>query len=115
MMKLMAIFISMLTMCSVHSTDVKNEKIAYGTFTNLGEMGAQFKSYDNEVWWYLEYDEMDEKPQLNKPYAIIYDTNGTEKCSHNYCDNCWREDDILKQIKKIEPIRLANEILKEEE
>jgi hypothetical protein len=102
MTKLVAILISMLTTCSVVPTDVPNEKIAYGTFTRVGEEGAQFKSYDDSVWWYLEYADIGEKPQVNKPYALIYDTNNTESCTHTDCDNCWREDDVLKKIKKIE-------------
>ena len=102
MMKLLTILILILTNCSVVPTSVPNEKIAYGTFTYVDEQHAQFKSYDDSVWWYLECAEIGEKPQANKPYALIYDTNNTESCTHTDCDNCWREDDVLKKIKKIE-------------
>ena len=100
MTKLLTILISIITTCSVAPTENKNEKVAFGTFTYLGEEGAQFKSYDDEVWWYLEYEDIGEKPQTNKPYALTYNTNGTEECEHTDCDNCWREDDTLIKIEK---------------
>lgn len=90
MTKLLAILISMITTCSIVPTENTNEKTAYGTFTYLGEEGAQFKSYDDEVWWYLDYEDIGEKPQANKPYALTYNTNDTE----DY------EDDTLIKIEK---------------
>ena len=100
-MKFLIALVSLLTIVSTAPTDVPNENITFGTFTHLSEDGAQFKSYDDEVWWYLQYEDIGYIPELNQPYSIIYDTNGTEYCGCDYCDNCWREDDVLKKIEKI--------------
>ena len=54
-----------------------------GSFTYLGEEGAHFKSYDDEVWWYLEYEDLGFIPEKGKTYTIIYDNNNTKQ--NNYC------------------------------
>lgn len=102
MSKLIAILVSLLTTVSTTPTENKNEIITYGTFTyvNHFEQKAQFKSYDDEIWWYLDFSEIGFEPQGNVPYTITYDTNGTNSCNHTDCDNCWREDDILKKVEK---------------
>lgn len=100
-MKLLAILVALLTMNSTSPTAEPNVVTTYGTFTAIGTEGAQFKSYDNEVWWYLEFSDIGEVPELNKPYAIAFDTNGTNDCEDVDCDCCWREDDTVKKIEKI--------------
>lgn len=76
---------------------------AIGTFTgyDFENGGAQFKSYDNEIWWFLKFEELNFQPKLNIPYAITYFENDTYDCACDYCDNCWREDDIFIHIEKI--------------
>ena len=102
MMKMVSLIIAVLTSCSTFATGVPNEEITFGTFTYYGEEGVQFKSYDDSSWWYLEYEDIGGKPELNKPVAIVYDNNGTVKgdecCDDDCC--CWAEDDEFKKIIK---------------
>lgn len=78
--------------------NVVNIMFSQGSFVYLGPHGAQFKSYDNNVWWYLSYEKLGFIPQKGETYTVIYDNNNTEQdnyCTHEVdeCDNCWREDD----------------------
>ena len=79
-------------------------KSVVGTFTcyDFDNGMAQFKSYDDEVWWSLTFDEIGTVPKLNEPYTVSYLENGTVACECDYCDNCWREDDILLAVARTE-------------
>ena len=102
MIKMITMIIGILSTCSTFGTGIPNEEITFGTFTYYGEEGVQFKSYDDENWWYLEYEDLGEKPPLNKPVAIVFDNNGTVKgdecCDDDCC--CWAEDDEFKKLIK---------------
>ena len=79
-------------------------KTVIGTFTNYSlETGfVQFKDYTNEVWWYLSFEEIGFVPDLNKPYALSYFENYSKDCNHKDCDDCYRENDILLHVEKVD-------------
>ena len=91
-------------LASLNEDVAQGEKLAVtsvvGTFTayDYDNRMAQFKSYDNEVWWSLTFDEIGDIPSLNVPYPVSYLENGTTACECDYCDNCWREDDIRLSV-----------------
>lgn len=102
MIKMIAMIIGILSACSTFGTGIPNEEITFGTFTYLSEEGAQFKSYDDSNWWYLDFEQIGEIPELNKPVAIVYDNKGTtekDKCCGEDCE-CFVYDDEFKKIIK---------------
>lgn len=60
-------------------------------FANLqGNQCYQFKSYDGEVWWCLEVNEIGFIPTMDKKYTLLYYDNGTTKGSKPcYCLPEW--------------------------
>lgn len=96
------------------SHDKANECTVYGTFdedtfVNLeGKQYYRFKSYDNEVWWCFEMDELDFVPKADITYALTYDNKGTTKenkpcdCAPEYECECEVYDDEFVCIEEVQ-------------
>jgi hypothetical protein len=101
MKEFLMLLVMVLTTCSTTPATEEGIVTTYGTFTSVREEYSQFKSYDDEVWWLIDNDDIEFAPKVNKPCKITFYNNFTEDCGHDYCDCCWREDDILLKIEEI--------------